>query len=58
VAGGAQVLGTPGGAAEGTLAAGQAAVLLDPNAVGDYLAIGFGDHIGYVPAAGVTLQLD
>jgi hypothetical protein len=58
VAGGAPVRGTPGGAAEGTLAAGQAAVLLDPNAVGDYLAIGFGEHIGYVPATDVTLQLD
>jgi hypothetical protein len=42
---------------QGTLAAGQAAVLLDPEAVGDYLAIGFGDRIGYLPADAVTLQL-
>lgn len=45
------------GDTEGTLATGQAAVLLDPDAVGDYLAIGFGDRIGYVEAAAVTLLL-
>jgi hypothetical protein len=51
---GAAESGTP----VGTLGTGQAAVLLDPDAVGDYLAIGFGDHIGYVAATDVTLQLD
>ena len=45
------------GAVQGTLGAGQAAVLLDPEAVGDYLAIGFGDRIGYVAASAVTLTL-
>jgi N-acetylmuramoyl-L-alanine amidase len=46
-----------GGSPEGTLAAGQAAVLLDPDAVGDYLAIGFGDRIGYVLGTDVSLLL-
>lgn len=46
-----------GGAVEGILAAGQAAVLLDPEAVGDRLAIGFGDRIGYVAASDVALLL-
>jgi N-acetylmuramoyl-L-alanine amidase len=48
---------TGGSATEGTLGAGQTAVLLDPTAVGDYLAIGFGEHIGYVAAPDVALSL-
>ncbi|HST65943.1 MAG TPA: N-acetylmuramoyl-L-alanine amidase [Mycobacteriales bacterium] len=48
---------TGASATEGTLGTGQTAVLLDPNAVGDYLAIGFGEHIGYVAATDVALSL-
>jgi hypothetical protein len=46
-----------GGAVQGTLAPGQTAVLLDPDADGDSLAIGYGDRIGYVSSTAVTLRL-
>jgi hypothetical protein len=54
---GVPVRGSAGGAQLGTLPAGQAAVLLDPEPVGDSLVIGYGDTVGYVRSTDVTLAL-
>jgi hypothetical protein len=54
---GTPVYAAAGGEEIGRLGAGQTAVLLDPAPVGEVLAIGFGDTIGYVRGTDVTLTL-